>query len=141
MLLAHLSDHTTSVDWHRHSSPPPTHLSVAAPNQCTNTTINPANEPFFIDTSASVHISNSTSNFYNLHPILPRVVSIGNIWLNVSCGCHVTLEDMLYIPSAAIHLVSVSALCGSVKIQVLQAVWSCQSGVDIGFNSYVVPLF
>ncbi|KIK75242.1 hypothetical protein PAXRUDRAFT_19167 [Paxillus rubicundulus Ve08.2h10] len=111
-LLAHLGDSTTSVDWRRHSSPPTAHLNVAAPNQRANTTIDPTNEPFFINTSASVHISNTASDFYDLHPIPPQVVSgvggsgisavgIGNIWLNVSRGCHITLEDILYIPSAA----------------------------------------
>ncbi|KAF8833218.1 hypothetical protein BDN67DRAFT_1017811 [Paxillus ammoniavirescens] len=59
-LLAHLRDLTTSVDWRRHSFPPTAHLSVAVPNQCTSTTINPNNKPFFIDTSAPVHISNTT---------------------------------------------------------------------------------
>ncbi|KIK77894.1 hypothetical protein PAXRUDRAFT_17203 [Paxillus rubicundulus Ve08.2h10] len=111
-LLAHLGDLPTSMDWRRHSFPPTAHVSVTAPNQCTSTAINPINEPFFINTGASVHISNTTSNFYNLRPIHPQIVSgvggsgisavgIGNIRLNVSCGCHVTLEDVLYIPSAA----------------------------------------
>ncbi|KIK74648.1 hypothetical protein PAXRUDRAFT_175015, partial [Paxillus rubicundulus Ve08.2h10] len=32
-------------------------------------------------------------------------------------------------------------LCKYVKIWVLRAVQSCWSGVDVGFNLYVVPLF
>ncbi|KAF8832953.1 hypothetical protein BDN67DRAFT_1018152 [Paxillus ammoniavirescens] len=75
-LMAHLGDLHVSVDWHRHSSPVDfANLSVAAPDQRTNTTIDPSVEPFFIDTGASVHISNTASDFYSLWPIPPRVVN------------------------------------------------------------------
>ncbi|KAF9224790.1 hypothetical protein BS17DRAFT_766159 [Gyrodon lividus] len=89
-LLAHLGDLTTSMDWHRHNFPPTAHLSVAAPNQCTRTTIDPNDKPFFIDTSASVHISNTASNFYNLCPIPPWVVSSvgGQVFLLWALGTY-----------------------------------------------------
>ncbi|KIK96797.1 hypothetical protein PAXRUDRAFT_137653 [Paxillus rubicundulus Ve08.2h10] len=69
-LVAHIGDLTTPVDWHHHSAPFNfTHLHVAAPNQCVNTVINPSTKPSFIDTGASVHISDTAPHFYSLHPI------------------------------------------------------------------------
>ncbi|KIJ06694.1 hypothetical protein PAXINDRAFT_91623, partial [Paxillus involutus ATCC 200175] len=75
-LMAHLGELTTSVDWRRHSSPFDfANLGVTAPDQRTKTVINPAVELFFIDTGASVHISNQASDFYTLRPIPPRFVN------------------------------------------------------------------
>ncbi|KIK78918.1 hypothetical protein PAXRUDRAFT_16613 [Paxillus rubicundulus Ve08.2h10] len=59
-LMAHVGDLTTFVNWHCHSAPFNfAHLNVAIPDQHVHTVINPSTEPFFIDTGASVHISNS----------------------------------------------------------------------------------
>ncbi|KIK93991.1 hypothetical protein PAXRUDRAFT_79836, partial [Paxillus rubicundulus Ve08.2h10] len=75
-LMAHMGDLTTSIDWHRHSAPFDfAHLNVAAPNQRVHTMINPSTDPFFINTGASVHISNMASDFYSLCPIAPCVVN------------------------------------------------------------------
>ncbi|KAF9218696.1 hypothetical protein BS17DRAFT_770553 [Gyrodon lividus] len=94
--MAHIGDLTTSVNWHRHSAPFDfANLSVTAPDQYASTVINLSVEPFFINTGASVHISNTSSDFYCLHPIPPRVINgiggsgictvgIGNIHLAVS---------------------------------------------------------
>ncbi|KIK93332.1 hypothetical protein PAXRUDRAFT_12723 [Paxillus rubicundulus Ve08.2h10] len=75
-LMVHLGDLRISVDWCRHNSPVDfANLSIAAPDQHTNMTIDPSIEPFFINMGVSVHISNTTSNFYSLRPIPPRVVN------------------------------------------------------------------
>ncbi|KIK79016.1 hypothetical protein PAXRUDRAFT_162460 [Paxillus rubicundulus Ve08.2h10] len=74
--MAHMGDLTMSVNWRHHSTPFNfAHLNVATPDQHVHTVINPSTKPFFINTGASVHISNMASDFYSLHPISPCVIN------------------------------------------------------------------
>lgn len=86
--------------------------------------MDPSLVPFFLDSGASIHISNTESDFYSLHPVPPRAVNgvggssiqaigIGSIHLIIAKGIHLTLENVLFIPAATIHLISVSAICAA----------------------------
>jgi hypothetical protein len=115
----------TSVDWHSHTQPVDFFgLTYKAPNQHAHTLVDPSVLPFFLDSGASVHISNTKSDFYSLCPISPgsvsgiggssvQAVAVGTIHLIVAKGIHLTLDNILFIPSATVCLLSVSALCSA----------------------------
>ena len=117
----------TSIDWCCHSQPMDlAALTYNAPNQCAPTTIDLSLTPFFLDTGASIHISNCESDFYRLRPVTPwavhgvggsaiQVIGIGSICLIIAKGIHVTLDNVLFIPGATICLISVSALTLALK--------------------------
>ncbi|KAG2063587.1 hypothetical protein BDR04DRAFT_1123167 [Suillus decipiens] len=74
--LAAVEALTTSLDWHLHIQPVDfTGLTYKAPNQCQNTTVDPSIIPLFLDSGASIHISNEESDFFSLHPIPPCFVN------------------------------------------------------------------
>lgn len=86
--------------------------------------MDPSIIPFFLDSGASVHISNTESDFFSLRPIPPRTVSgvggssiealgVGTLRLVVSKGTHITLDQVLFIPTATVRLISVSSLCST----------------------------
>ena len=81
---------------------------------------------FFLDTGATVHIMPIASDFFDLQRIAPRSVhgvggssiqalGIGSIKLVMGRGAHILLENVLFIPSATVRLISVGALCRSMK--------------------------
>ncbi|KAJ8584500.1 hypothetical protein M405DRAFT_746907, partial [Rhizopogon salebrosus TDB-379] len=75
-LCAVLGQPLTSVDWRTHTQPADfAGITYKAPSQCQRSVIDPSVIPFFLDSGASVHISNTESDFYNLRPIPPRVVN------------------------------------------------------------------
>lgn len=112
-----------SVDWRECSQPFDfAGITYKAPNQRQRTIVDPSIVPFFLDSGASVHISNTESDFYSLRPIPPRTVSgvggssiqalgVGTLRLVVSKGTHITLDHVLFIPTATVRLISVSSLC------------------------------
>ncbi|KIK33604.1 hypothetical protein CY34DRAFT_27017 [Suillus luteus UH-Slu-Lm8-n1] len=73
-------DLQASVDWRSHSKEVDfAGITYKAPNQRARTPVDPSIVPFFLDSGASVHISNVEADFYTLRPIPPRIVSgIGN---------------------------------------------------------------
>jgi hypothetical protein len=74
--LAAVEALTTSLDWHLHIQPVDfTGLTYKAPNQCQNTTVDPSIIPLFLDSGASIYISNEESDFFSLHPISPCFVN------------------------------------------------------------------
>ena len=117
----------TSVDWHAHSQPVDlTAVTYKAPNRRAPTVIDPSITPFFLDTGASIHISNCEADFFRLRPVAPHAIhgvggsaihtlGIGTICLVVAKGIHVTLDNVLSVPAATVHLISVSALMSSLK--------------------------
>ncbi|KAG2059346.1 hypothetical protein BDR06DRAFT_967884 [Suillus hirtellus] len=75
-LFAALRSLSTSVDWCSHTQPVDfAGLTYKASNQCARTLVDPSILPFFLDSGASIHISNTGSDFYSLHPIPPCSVS------------------------------------------------------------------
>jgi hypothetical protein len=97
-------------------------ITYKAPNQCKHTIVDPAVVPLFLDSGASVHISNDEADFFSLRPIAPRsvngvgglsiqAVGISTLRLVIARGIYITLDNMLFIPAAMVCLISVSALC------------------------------
>ncbi|KIK75697.1 hypothetical protein PAXRUDRAFT_72460, partial [Paxillus rubicundulus Ve08.2h10] len=88
-----------------HSTPHP----VSAPSSLPPVHYDESRHAYILDSVTGVHISNTVSDFYSLCPIAPHVINgvsgsgicavgTGNICLTISGGCHVTLEDISYIP-------------------------------------------
>ena len=114
-----------SIDWRQHSQPVDfAGITYKAPNQRQRTIVDPSIVPFFLDSGASIHISNTESDFYSLRPIPPRTVSgvggssiqaigVGTLRLVVAKGIHLTLDHVLFIPAATVRLISVSSLCSA----------------------------
>jgi hypothetical protein len=80
---------------------------------------------WFLDTCASVHISCERSDFLSLRPLsrphavkgiggsLVSTQGIGSIHLRVGKGLTLSLDNILYIPSATMRLISVASLFDS----------------------------
>jgi hypothetical protein len=90
----------------------------------------------FLDSGASVHISNDEADFFSLCPIPPRSVNgvggssiqaigIGTIRLVAARGIHITLDNVLFIPAAMVCLISVSALCAAHRCVALFDATNC----------------
>lgn len=80
-----------------------------------------AQNPFFIDTGATVHISPNKLDFSTLQPINPKAIKgvggseisahgIGNIILKSMEGKVLTLEKALYVPKSTVRLISASRI-------------------------------
>jgi len=72
----------------------------------------------------TVHISHELSDFFALHRLPPcpvrgiggsqvSAIGISSIKLRIGRGLHITLHHVLFVPSAAVCLVSVSSLCSA----------------------------
>jgi len=121
-------DITSSVDWNVHSRPTDlAAISADAPNQATRTVASSEEFPFYLDSGATTHISPSRDDFFSLRPIASRPVKgvggtsifatgIGEIRLRIARGAWVVLLDVLFIPTAAVRLISVSAIARDSKI-------------------------
>jgi hypothetical protein len=83
--------------------------------------------PFILDSGASIHISTNCVNFMNLMEIQPctvrgissysiSAIGIGKICLHISEGNSITLDPVLFVPQAAVCLVSVASLALSQKL-------------------------
>lgn len=72
-LLMAFDDFQTSLDWCQCTcSVDFAGLTYKAPNQRARTIVDPSIVPFFLDSGASVHISNTEGDFFSLRPIPPR---------------------------------------------------------------------
>jgi len=120
----------TSLDWTTHTKPIDiaaiSEISPLQQNKCTPLSID--NLPFYVDTGATVHISPEKSDFLTLCPIAAwsvkgvgrssvTAIGLGDIKLRIARGVHIILQNILYIPNAAVRLISVSMLaCDSQAI-------------------------
>ncbi|PPQ86668.1 hypothetical protein CVT24_009523, partial [Panaeolus cyanescens] len=96
--------------------------------------------PYIADSGASVHLSPYRADFTTFHPLSPRsikgvggdisAVGIGNITLQTSPTASITLMNALYVPKAAIRLVSMKALATDLKLVVR----------DVRAMSAIIPL-
>lgn len=113
-LLASVDSLTTSLDWRSNMRPINfAGITYRAPNQRQHTIVDPSVILLFLDSGASVHISNDEGDFFHLRPILPRsvngvggssiqAVGVGTLRLIVARGIHITLENVLFIPRAMV---------------------------------------
>ena len=107
--------HHASVDWSEFSHPIETNTTSAYTSPA-NTM--PNNSPFILDSGASCHISPSRGDFKTLtmtspHPIrglgesCVYAVGTGTVELCTNAGKTITLNNALFVPNAAIRLISV----------------------------------
>jgi hypothetical protein len=114
----------TSVDWSENQHL--CDLSALAVQPINTTTrcssLDSSRNPFFLDSGATVHISPDAHDFYDLKAISPHsicdvgrstisAVGIGSVRLPIAKGAHIQLDNVLYIPNATVHLISISSLC------------------------------
>lgn len=80
--------------------------------------VNLRDVPFILDTGATCHISPERSDFKTLHPTPPHPVKgignacvyalgMGTVELTIAGGHKITLDNVLFIPSSSVHLLSV----------------------------------
>jgi len=121
-------DIKSSVDWNVYSRPVDlAAISTSAPNQAERTTISLIDFPFHLDSGATTHISPSRNDFLSLRPIASRpvrgvggssifAVGIGIIRLRIAHGAWILLQDVLFIPTASVRLISVGAIARDSKV-------------------------
>lgn len=117
--LAASSPLTSSLDWTEHFKV--VDLSELEAHALSHNNPNLHECPFILDSGATCHISPECSDFkmfhpINLHPITGLggacmyAVGIGTVELFVDSGHVVKLHNVLYVPTATVHLVSIVTL-------------------------------
>jgi hypothetical protein len=85
--------------------------------------------PFLLDSACTTHISPDRSDFMTLHPIANRTVTgvggssiqalgIGTVKLIVAKGSSLLLENVLFIPSSTVRLISIACITESLQCTV-----------------------
>jgi hypothetical protein len=113
----------TTVDWSGANGSPSamTVSEVLPPSRHNHPIVNLDMCPFWIDTGASMHISPIQTDFRLLKPITLRTVKelgsssviaigISDIQLCIEKGTQIMLQNVLYIPTATVRLISVRCL-------------------------------
>ena len=121
--LAFEEEPKAKIDWNMHTKPADiAAISEISPIQQKNCTpISFDDLPFYVDTGATVHISPEKSDFLTLKPTAAcsvkgvggssiTAIGIGSIQLRVAQSAYIILQSVLYIPNAAVCLISVSTL-------------------------------
>ena len=118
--LATEEDPQTTVDWSACGLSSPSSALAASESISTGQSYL-STCPFWLDTGASVHISPYSTDFLSIASIPPclvkglggssvTAVGIGDIQLRVGTDIHVRLLNILYIPEAAVWLISICCL-------------------------------
>ena len=122
------SDITSSLDWNAYSHPMDlATVSTNAPNQASCTIASSNEFPFYLDSGATTHLLPSHEDFFTLWPIASHPIkgvggtsifatSIGEICLHIAHSAWIILLDILFIPTAMVCLISVSAIARDSKI-------------------------
>ena len=118
-----------SIDWRerRRDNVDIAALSVAIPINISHTSLPIDASPFFLNTGATTHISPERTDFFKLKPLLPRpikgiggsiihAIGVGSIKIHIAKGNHITLKNVLYVPHAIVHLISIKSLCASANL-------------------------
>ncbi|OBZ71895.1 Retrovirus-related Pol polyprotein from transposon TNT 1-94 [Grifola frondosa] len=117
------NDLRCSVDWDATSrDPSPADLVIAPVPASEQAHFVSPDAPFLVDSGATIHISPCRADFSELVSIAPRgiegfngtvihALGIGKIHLRVGRGNSFILENVLYVPKAAVRLISVGAVC------------------------------
>ena len=119
-----MDDPATSVDWYERRRMISSESLMATPmplNSNSRTMLSVDAGAFILDSGATIHISPEASDFFDLKPIAPRTIKgiggssinatgIGKIRLHLAKGIVITLDPALYVPEAAVQLMSVYVL-------------------------------
>lgn len=109
-----------SINWNVCSKENQT--TIAPTSKETNTALMAVpDQPFFIDSGATVHILPYKSDFVSFQSILPKAIKgvggssitahgVGNIHLHTAEGTTLTLLSALYVPNSTVHLILVSRI-------------------------------
>ena len=133
----------TSIDWSLHSS-----AFTALPSSLSTT-----DKPFIFDSGATCHISPERSDFLTFCPISSHpvaglggssVYAVGcrSVELIMSDGQKLVLNDVLFIPSSDVHLISVHALNAAgnfVSHFDTLSCWVTDRSDNVVARSYVLP--
>ena len=115
-------DPSASIDWRERRRNISSDVFLASsPKHTSPTNLSPTFGPFILDSGATMHISPDATDFYDLKPMPPRPIkgisrflinatSIGKIHLRLSKGNTIILDPALYVPEAAVRLMSVLVL-------------------------------
>jgi hypothetical protein len=116
----------TSIDWCENGKEEiePEALTTEPVNSSSRTQISRDSGPFILDSGASIHISPDRTDFIELRKISPRIIKgvsgtsisaigIRKIHLRIAKGNTLILDPVLYVPQAAVRLISVRALASS----------------------------
>jgi hypothetical protein len=115
-----LDDCSASVDWSkRRRTVSVEALFASSPNTNSCTKLSVDAGPFILDSSATIHISPDSSNFYDLKPVPPRSIKgiggssinatgISKIHLRLSKGNTIILDPALYVRQQYVSYPSLS---------------------------------
>jgi len=140
---AHVTEHTwlatqetlhASVDWHerRRNFDELDLAAITAAPLPTSTRLSDVSlesSPFLLDSACTTHISPEHSDFATLHPIADRTVTgiggssikaigIGTIKLVVTKGSFILLENVLFIPTSTVRLISIACVTESLRCSI-----------------------
>ena len=117
-----LDEYSALVNWSEKSKNVSSDaLLTSSPNCISHTKLSVDAGDFILDSGATIHISPDASDFYNLKPILPRSIKgiggssinatgVGKIRLHLTKGNAIILDPAVYVPEAAVCLISVLVL-------------------------------
>ena len=133
--LASQDSHHASIDWHerrRDIGDLDLAAITAAPLPAPSwlTSLSSELSPFLLDSACTTHISPDRSNFMTLHPIANQTVTgvggssiqalgIGTVKLIVAKGSSLLLENVLFIPSSTVQLISIGCITESLQCTVM----------------------
>jgi hypothetical protein len=125
-LALFIEEHSASVDWRETrrditSDTFSNALLASSPNINSRAKLSVDPGPFILDSGATIHITPEASDFYDLKPMPPRSIKgiggssinatgVGKIRLRLSKGNTIILDPALYVPEAAVRLMSVLVL-------------------------------
>ena len=115
---------STTIDWHTHTK---STNDAATQKEYTALTLTRETYSFFLDTRATVHILLVSTNFTSLRPISSWTVKgmggssisasgIGDVRLQIEKKTYIVLKGVLYIPQAAVCLISISQMSNDSQI-------------------------
>ena len=117
-----IEEHLASVDWsERRRAVASDAFLASSPNYDSRSKLSSDAGPFILDSGATIHISPDAGDFFDLKPIPPRMIKgvggssinatgIGKIRLHIAGNHTITLDPALFVPEAAVRLMSVLVL-------------------------------
>jgi len=104
-------------------------LDDPLPDSSRQTNLSLDSSPFLLDSTCTTHIFPDQSDFLMLHPIIDRTVTgvggssimalgIGTVKLFVGKGLSLLLENVLFIPTSTVCLISITCITDSLQCSV-----------------------